>query len=179
MPESHARFSPTSLEANARPLSSSPRSADRRSPMPPAATLSISNPSPPAEVEATLTRLTAHHGVLGCLVLSRSDGLVIRSAGQMFEPSGPGARERAEALKKVVRLVKNCVGITGDEVKNVDQQDELGFLRIRTRRYEIMITPNDKYLLVVLQIRLCLGLGACFSEYVDEVLCLESMAKNL
>lgn len=90
--------------------------------MPPAATLSISNPSPPAEVEATLTRLTAHHGVLGCLVLSRSDGLVIRSAGQMFEPSGPGARERAEALKKVVRLVKNCVGITGDEVKNVDQQ---------------------------------------------------------
>lgn len=32
------------------------------------------------------------------------------------------------------------------------EQDELGFLRIRTKKYEIMITPNDKYLLVVLQV---------------------------
>lgn len=31
------------------------------------------------------------------------------------------------------------------------KQDELGFLRVRTKKYEIMITPNDKYLLVVLQ----------------------------
>ncbi|EPQ29717.1 uncharacterized protein PFL1_02937 [Pseudozyma flocculosa PF-1] len=149
--EARLRISPTSLEEKPHPLSTSPHSPDRRSPMPPAATLSLSNPSPPAEVEATLTRLTAHQGVLGCLVLSRTDGLVIRSGGQMFEPSGPGARERAESLKKVVRLVKNCVGITSDEVKNVDGSDELGFLRIRTRKYEIMITPNDKYLLVVLQ----------------------------
>lgn len=31
-------------------------------------------------------------------------------------------------------------------------QDELSFLRIRTKRYEMMISPSEKYLLVVIQV---------------------------
>lgn len=36
-------------------------------------------------------------------------------------------------------------------VGGVDEGDEVGFVRIRTKRYEMMISPSDKYLLVVLQ----------------------------
>ncbi|SPO24312.1 related to Dynein light chain 2B, cytoplasmic [Ustilago trichophora] len=131
-----------------RSLSNSPLSPDRKSPMPPC---SSSTSAPPAEIEATLTRLSSHQGVLGCLVLSRHDGLVIRSGGQMFDPSGPGAKGRAELLKSVTRLVKGAVEGLAADIRGIDESDELGFLRIRTKKYEIMITPNDKYLLVVLQ----------------------------
>ncbi|SNX87165.1 related to Dynein light chain 2B, cytoplasmic [Melanopsichium pennsylvanicum] len=134
--------------ASVRPLSTSPLSPHRKSPMPPC---SSSTSAPPAEIEATLTRLSNHQGVLGCLVLSRNDGLVIRSGGQMFDPSGPGANTRAEMLKSVTTLVKASVESLASDIKLIDDTDELGFLRIRTKKYEIMITPNDKYLLVVLQ----------------------------
>lgn len=161
-----------------RPLSSSPLSPHRKSPMPPC---SSSTSAPPAEIEATLTRLSSHQGVLGCLVLSRHDGLVIRSGGQMFEPSGPGAKQRAEMLKSVTRLVKSSVESLASDIRAIDEtvsfslcfafeedgmltarkQDELGFMRVRTKKYEIMITPNDKYLLVVLQVclRSCLPIS--------------------
>lgn len=69
----------------------------------------------------------------------------------MFDPSGPGAKQRAEMLKSVTRLVKSSVESLASDIKAIDDTDELGFLRVRTKKYEIMITPNDKYLLVVLQ----------------------------
>jgi len=37
------------------------------------------------------------------------------------------------------------------EVDDEEGNDELRFMRIRTRRHEIMLTPDPKYLLVVLQ----------------------------
>lgn len=78
-------------------------------------------------------------------------------------------------LKSVTRLVKSSVESLAGDIREIDEtvscrsnqanrdghrlilawfgiQDELGFLRIRTKKYEIMITPNDKYLLVVLQV---------------------------
>lgn len=101
-----------------RPLSSSPLSPHRGSPAPPC---SSSTTAPPAEIEATLTRLSTHQGVLGCLVLSRHDGLVIRSGGQMFEPSGPGAKGRAEMLKSVTRLVKSSVESLAGDIRGIDE----------------------------------------------------------
>lgn len=108
-------------------------------------------PSPPPEVEATLAKLTAHANVTGVLVLSRPEALVIRSGGSYFEPSGPGASDRAVRLKNVVTLVRNAVLGLERDVPKAEDGDELSFLRIRTRRYEMMISPSDKYLLVVLQ----------------------------
>lgn len=69
----------------------------------------------------------------------------------MFDPSGPGAKQRAEMLKSVTRLVKSSVESLASDIRAIDETDELGFMRVRTKKYEIMITPNDKYLLVVLQ----------------------------
>lgn len=109
-------------------------------------------PSPPAEVEATLSKLTSHANVTGVLVLSRPEALVIRSGGAYFEPSGPGARERAMRLKNVVEMVRNAVLGLEKDIPKSEIGDELAFLRIRTKKYEMMISPSDKYLLVVLQV---------------------------
>ncbi|PWN19350.1 hypothetical protein BCV69DRAFT_283985 [Microstroma glucosiphilum] len=107
--------------------------------------------APPPEVEATLSKLTAHKNVTGCLVLTRPDALIIRAGGRDFEPSGPGAHDRSERLRRVVRMVKSAVEGLGASVGEVDEGDELSFLRIRTKQYEMMISPSEKYLLVVLQ----------------------------
>jgi len=109
-------------------------------------------PSPPAEVEATLSKLTSHANVSGVLVLSRPEALVIRSGGAYFEPSGPGARERAMRLKSVVEMVRNVVVGLERDIPKSEVGDELSFLRIRTKQYEMMISPSEKYLLVVLQV---------------------------
>lgn len=109
-------------------------------------------PSPPAEVEATLTKLTSHANVTGVLVLSRPEALVIRSGGAYFDPSGPGARDRAMRLKTVVELVRNAVIGLERDIPKSESGDELSFLRIRTKKHEMMISPSEKYLLVVLQV---------------------------
>lgn len=115
------------------------------------ASSSLPIPSPPAEVEATLTKLTSHANVAGVLVLSRPEALVIRSGGSFFDPSGPGARDRAIRLKSVVEMVRNAVLGLERDVPKSEMGDELSFLRIRTKKYEMMISPSDKYLLVVIQ----------------------------
>lgn len=115
------------------------------------ASSSLPIPSPPAEVEATLTKLTSHANVAGVLVLSRPEALVIRSGGSFFDPSGPGARDRAIRLKSVVEMVRNAILGLERDVPKSEMGDELSFLRIRTKKYEMMISPSDKYLLVVIQ----------------------------
>lgn len=70
----------------------------------------------------------------------------------MFDPSGPGAKGRAEMLKSVTKLVKTSVEGLASDLKGIDDgEDELGLVRIRTKRYEIIVTPSDRFLLVVLQ----------------------------
>ena len=109
-------------------------------------------PSPPPEVEATLSKLTSHANVTGVLVLSRPEALVIRSGGAYFDPSGPGARDRAMRLKSVVEMVRNAVVGLERDIPKSETGDELTFLRVRTKKYEMMISPSEKYLLVVLQV---------------------------
>jgi dynein light chain roadblock-type len=40
----------------------------------------------------------------------------------------------------------------GGVVRTLDESDELAFLRLRSKKYEIMIAPDRDYLLVVVQI---------------------------
>jgi len=97
-------------------------------------------PAPP-EVESTLTRLSAHRNVRGVLILSRQ-GPIIRHSGGIFE--GEQGRKYAAAVKRIVDCCK--AGLD-----DIEEGDELRFLRMRTKRHELMISPDDKYLLVVLQ----------------------------
>lgn len=78
--------------------------------------------APPAEVEATLTKLTSHKHVTGCLVLSRPEALIIRSGGKDFEPSGPGAHDRSEKLRKVVKMVKVTMDTLSSGVSDLDKE---------------------------------------------------------
>jgi len=58
---------------------------------------------------------------------------------------GDSGRRYASAVKKIVDTCK--AGL--DEA--VEGGDDLKFLRLRTRKHELMISPDERYLLVVLQ----------------------------
>ncbi|TCD71029.1 hypothetical protein EIP91_000528 [Steccherinum ochraceum] len=107
---------------------------------------SASGPHIPAEFEQTLTLLTSHRSVLGYLLLSRSQPVtIIRHSGVVFE--GEQGRKYAQAVGRIVESVQTGLEeVAGDSTDT----DEIRFMRIRTKRHEIMISPNERFLLAVL-----------------------------
>ncbi|KAI0826324.1 hypothetical protein BC629DRAFT_1276240 [Irpex lacteus] len=92
------------------------------------------------ELEQTLVSLTSHRSVLGYMLLSRGQPVtMIRHSGVIFE--GEKGKKYASAISRIVESVQ--AGLEDDEVK---------FMRIRTKRHEIMISPgrHGRYLLAVL-----------------------------
>ncbi|TYJ52356.1 hypothetical protein B9479_007050 [Cryptococcus floricola] len=121
--------------------------------------------APPPEVESTLSRLAQYRNVRGVMVLARShshshivadtphphphpsrpgsgDGGIVQTTGTVFE--GEGGEKYAGAVERIVRS-------TGGAVAECEEGDELRLMRIRTKRHELIITPDEKYVLVVLQ----------------------------
>ncbi|CAE6457286.1 Dynein light chain roadblock-type 2 AltName: Full=Dynein light chain 2B, cytoplasmic [Rhizoctonia solani AG-1 IB] len=96
----------------------------------------------PPEIEYTLSRLSGHRNVRGVLVLARQ-GAIIRYSGVAFE--GEQGRKYAVAVKKIVDCCRTNLEEIGEE------GDELRFLRMRTKKHELMISPDERYILIVLQ----------------------------
>ncbi|KAI0259073.1 hypothetical protein BC834DRAFT_662042 [Gloeopeniophorella convolvens] len=115
-------------------------------PLPQAASTSASTIQTPPELEQTLALLSSHRSVLGYLLLSRGQPVsIIRHSGVVFE--GEHGRKYATAVGKMVEGVQGALEEVSDDV---NEGDEIRFMRIRTKRHEIMISPDKRYLLAVL-----------------------------
>jgi dynein light chain roadblock-type len=91
-----------------------------------------------SEVEETLKRVQSHKGVKGVLIMN-SDGIPIRS--------NLSNEETETYCALVSQLSLKAAGV----VRTLDESDELAFLRVRSKKYEIMIAPDKDYTLVVIQ----------------------------
>ncbi|GBF97800.1 dynein light chain roadblock-type 2 [Raphidocelis subcapitata] len=94
-----------------------------------------------AAVEETFKRLQSHRGVLGVLVVN-GDGIAIRST---FDN---------ETTVAYAALVSGFTVKARRAVRQLDADNELRFLRIRSRKHEIMVAPEferGEYALVVVQ----------------------------
>jgi len=91
-----------------------------------------------SEVEETLKRVQSHKGVKGVIIMT-TEGIPIRSTMAVEET------ENYTAL--VSQLAMKAAGV----VRSLDESDELAFLRIRSKKQEIMIAPDKDYVLVVIQ----------------------------
>ncbi|KAN0085625.1 hypothetical protein V8E55_006759 [Tylopilus felleus] len=102
-------------------------------------------PMPP-ELEQTLALLSSHRSVLGYLLLSRGDQVsIIRHSGVVFE--GEQGRKYASVIGRIVENVQaGLEEVSGEE----NEGDHIRFMRIRTKRHELMISPDDRFLLAVL-----------------------------
>ena len=90
------------------------------------------------EIDETIKRIQSHKGVKGVLIMN-SDGIPIRSN------LSPEDTEIYAALISQLAIKASSV------VRTLEDTDELSFLRIRSKKHEIMVAPDKDYILVVIQ----------------------------
>ncbi|KAJ3556268.1 hypothetical protein NM688_g2123 [Phlebia brevispora] len=106
-------------------------------------------PLPSTELEQTLSLLTSNRTVLGYVLLSRGQpATIIRHSGVIFD--GEQGKKYAGVISRVVEGVQTGLDELSSDAQTDKHhaQDELRFMRIRTKRHEIMISPG-MYLVIL------------------------------
>mmetsp|Transcript_43392 Transcript_43392/g.70393 ORF Transcript_43392/g.70393 Transcript_43392/m.70393 type:complete len:98 (+) Transcript_43392:74-367(+) len=91
-----------------------------------------------SEVEETLKRIQSHKGVVG-IVIVNTDGVAIRSTLD------------ASITAQYAGLMTQLATKARSAVRDLDPQNDLTFLRIRSKKHEIMVAPDKDFLLIVVQ----------------------------
>lgn len=98
-----------------------------------------------SEVEATLARIQKHKGVHGTMVISNS-GQTLRST---FDENF--LKQHADLVPTLSDLIPSLASLARNMVRDLDPQNDLEFLRIRSNKHEIMVAAKEEFVLVVLQ----------------------------
>ena len=105
----------------------------------PAISINMNVGSSLSEVEETLARIRSHKGVEGVIIMTK-DGATIQST---LSPEQTNAHC---ALLSQLSVKAALI------VEQLDPDDELSFLRVRSKQREVMIAPDKSgYILVVIQ----------------------------
>eukprot|EP01086_Lenisia_limosa_P014464 TRINITY_DN4505_c0_g1_i1.p1 TRINITY_DN4505_c0_g1~~TRINITY_DN4505_c0_g1_i1.p1 ORF type:complete len:114 (-),score=15.87 TRINITY_DN4505_c0_g1_i1:47-340(-) len=91
-----------------------------------------------SEVEDTLKRIQSHKGVIG-LIIVNNEGIPIRST-----------LDQAVTVQHAA-LLTQLTSKARSAVRDLDPQNDLTFLRLRSKKHEIMVAPEKDYLLIVIQ----------------------------
>ncbi|KAM6242899.1 dynein light chain roadblock-type 1 [Aptenodytes patagonicus] len=91
-----------------------------------------------AEVEETLKRIQSQKGVQGIIVVN-SEGIPIKSTMDN------------SATIQYAGLMHSFIMKARSTVRDIDPQNDLTFLRIRSKKNEIMVAPDKDYFLIVIQ----------------------------
>ncbi|KAM0556887.1 hypothetical protein ACHAPJ_005560 [Fusarium lateritium] len=117
-------------------------------------------------LEEKLGRLSKKPGVKASIVLDRATGAILKTSGQVdalqtsktratsnatsFTNDAPALEEsETRGVEQFAAIVWNYVNSSGSLVQELDGEDEVKLLRLRTRKQELVIVPDPKYLLVV------------------------------
>ena len=90
------------------------------------------------EVEETLKRINSHAGVMGLVVLN-PEGLAIRST-----LDNTTTQLYAQYYQQLTVMAQSAI-------RDLDPLNSLKFLRIRTKKHEVMVSPEQSYTLLVVQ----------------------------
>ncbi|KAL1875129.1 hypothetical protein VTK73DRAFT_10266 [Phialemonium thermophilum] len=118
-------------------------------------------------LDETLGRLSKKPGVRATLVLDRVNGAILKTSGQIAASKpretpaanpfssddraaagASAAGDERQGAEELAALVWNFVRAAGGLVQDLDADDELKLLRLRTKKQELVIVPHTKFLLV-------------------------------
>ncbi|XP_013775992.1 dynein light chain roadblock-type 2-like [Limulus polyphemus] len=91
-----------------------------------------------SEVEETLKRIQTHKGVIGIIIVN-SEGIPIKTT---LDNS---------TTVQYAGLITQLADKARSTVRDIDPTNDLTFLRIRSKKHEIMVAPDKEYLLIVIQ----------------------------
>ncbi|KAL2209103.1 hypothetical protein CC79DRAFT_655411 [Sarocladium strictum] len=118
-------------------------------------------------LEEKLGRLTRKPGVRASLVLDRQTGTILKTSGDasalltaksrttstattLSTTEAPAAEDNeSQGMEDFAAMIWTFVKQSSKFVEDVDQEDEMRLLRLRTKKQELVIVPDPKYLLVV------------------------------
>ncbi|KAH6630236.1 hypothetical protein B0J18DRAFT_94232 [Chaetomium sp. MPI-SDFR-AT-0129] len=122
----------------------------------------------PDALDETLGRLSKKPGVRATIALDRASGAILKTTGQVGSiratpvpvSPAPGAGSfsdeangedlnRDQGAEQLAAMIWNFVSNAGSFVQELDTEDEVKLLRLRTKKQEFVIVPDTKYLLVV------------------------------
>lgn len=112
-----------------------------------------------------MTRLSQKPGVQSTLILSRETGAIVRTSGlvsksdsvnpnstlpapadESFDNYTNGIRSGGlQNAEDIARLVLKFVDAASTMVDNLDHEDELRLLRLRTKKNELVIVPSEYF----------------------------------
>ncbi|MED6248833.1 Ddynein light chain roadblock-type 1 [Ilyodon furcidens] len=91
-----------------------------------------------AEVEETLKRIQSQKGVQGIIIVN-SEGIPVKSTLDN------------QSTVQYSALIHQLVMKARSTLRDIDPQNDLTFLRLRSKKNEIMIAPDKDYFLIVIQ----------------------------
>jgi len=92
------------------------------------------------EVKDTIQRIKDHKGVEGVIIVN-SEGVPIRPSKGLDE----------ELTQKYAANISQLTAKARAVIRDLDPQNDLTFLRIRSKKQEIMVAPDKEFLLIVIQ----------------------------
>jgi dynein light chain roadblock-type len=95
-----------------------------------------------SEIEETLTRIKSHKGVEGILIMNKVTGMIIKSTL---------TEDQSKTHASFISSLSERFDLMIPTLEEEENDDELQFLRIRTRKKEIMVATEGEFLLVVIQ----------------------------
>uniref|UniRef100_A0A0B6ZK16 Dynein light chain roadblock n=1 Tax=Arion vulgaris TaxID=1028688 RepID=A0A0B6ZK16_9EUPU len=90
------------------------------------------------EIDETVKRIQAHKGVLGIIIIN-SDGIPIKST-----LDNTTSVHYASHIHSLVSKAHSVI-------KEIDSTNDLRFLRIRSKKHEILVAPEHEYCMIVIQ----------------------------
>jgi len=93
-----------------------------------------------SEVEETLQRIKSHKSVQGIIIVN-NEGTTIRSTYQ-----GERKDEGDIIAKNVHQLALKAKSL----IRDLEPVNDLSFLRIKSKLYEIMVAPDKEFMLIVI-----------------------------
>ncbi|EKX35072.1 hypothetical protein GUITHDRAFT_80129 [Guillardia theta CCMP2712] len=90
------------------------------------------------EVDETVKKLSEYPGFVGFLIIN-ADGIPIRTS-----------MEKGEAVH-YAGLLSLLANKARSSIRELDPQNDVTFLRLRSNKHEIIIAPDKEYILIVIQ----------------------------
>jgi dynein light chain roadblock-type len=91
-----------------------------------------------SDIDEILKRIGCYKGVIGTIVVN-SEGIPIRTT-----LDNSTTVQYASLLHLLTAKARHTV-------RDIDPQNDLTFLRVRSKKHEIMVAPDKEYFLVVIQ----------------------------
>ncbi|CAF2899616.1 unnamed protein product [Rotaria sp. Silwood2] len=91
-----------------------------------------------AEVDDSLKRIQEHKGVQGYLIIN-NDGIPIRSSLD------------TSLTQQYAALIKSLSDKARSTIRDIDPTNELMFFRMRTKKHEILVAPDDEMSFIIKQ----------------------------